>query len=142
MRPMQDIEITAIENYGDTRGDLYNISDVDLQFLDKIQNIHFGKIHPNFIRGNHYHRQTKEMLIISYSDSWSLAWARKDSSQISIREFTGSGAVLIKINEGVAHTLKNNGDKDLELIALSNKGFSKENTDAFSRILIEPGYQK
>ncbi|MGA7143523.1 MAG: hypothetical protein WBY47_03380 [Desulfobacterales bacterium] len=132
----QAIEIKSIENYGDTRGDLYHISDTDLQFLDKIQNIHFGKIHPNFVRGNHYHRQTKEMLIVSYSDAWTLAWAKKDTTRMSIKEFTGSGAVLIKINEGVAHALKNNGDGDLALIALSNKRFSKENTDAITRILI------
>jgi len=135
----QDIEIKTIENYGDTRGDLYNIPDADLQFLEQIQNIHFGKIHPNFVRGNHYHRQTKEILIVSYSDVWTLAWAKKDTAQISTKEFTGSGAVLIKINAGVAHALKNNGDGDLALIALSNKGFSKENKDAFTRFLIEPG---
>jgi dTDP-4-dehydrorhamnose 3,5-epimerase-like enzyme len=134
---MQDVEITEIENYGDTRGALYNISDRDLKFLNKVQNIHFGKIHPNSVRGNHYHRQSKEMLIISYSDVWTLAWAEKDSAQIFTKEFKGSGAVMIKINAGVVHTLKNNGDKDLELIALSNIRFSKENTDAFSRILIE-----
>ena len=139
---MQDIEIMTIENYGDTRGDLYNISDTDLKFLDNIQNIHFGKIHPNAVRGNHYHRETKEMLVISYSDAWTLAWATTDAVQISTREFTGSGAVLIKIKEGVAHALKNNGDTDLELIALSNKRFSKENADAFSRILLEPRHQK
>jgi dTDP-4-dehydrorhamnose 3,5-epimerase-like enzyme len=133
---MRDIEIKAIENYGDTRGALYNISDDELKFLDKIQNIHFGKIRPNSIRGNHYHRQSKEMLIISYSDVWTLAWAEKDSAQIFTKEFAGSGAVMIKINDGIVHALKNNGDKDLELIALSNIRFSKKNTDAFSRILI------
>jgi dTDP-4-dehydrorhamnose 3,5-epimerase-like enzyme len=134
---MRDIEIKAIENYGDTRGALYNISDEELKFQGKIQNIHFGKIRPNSVRGNHYHRQSKEMLIISYSDTWTLAWAEKDSAQIFIKEFTGSGVVMIKINAGIVHTLKNNGDKDLELIALSDIRFSKENTDAFSRILIE-----
>ncbi len=139
---MQDIEITAIENRGDARGDLYNISDADLQFLDKIKNIHFGKILPNSIRGNHYHHQTKEMLIVSYSDAWSLSWAGLDSTRISTREFKGTGAVLIKINEGIAHALKNNGNADLELIALSDKQFSKENTDAVPRILIEPEHSK
>ena len=139
---MQDIEIKVIDNYGDTRGDLYDISDADLQFLDKIQNIHFGKINPNFVRGNHYHRQSKEMLIVSYSDVWTLAWAAKDTARISTKEFMGSGAVLIKINAGVAHALKNNGVKDLALIALSNKRFPKENTDASTRILIDPGDQK
>ena len=134
---MQDIEITKLENYGDTRGALYNIPDTDMQFLDKIQNIHFGKIRPNSIRGNHYHHQSKEMLIISYSDIWTLAWAEKDSDEISKKEFTESGAVLVKINEGVVHSVKNNGDKELEIIALSNKIFSKENPDTISRILLQ-----
>jgi len=133
---MQNIEITALEDYGDTRGALYNIPDTDMQFLDNIQNIHFGKIHPNSIRGNHYHHQSKEMLIISYSDIWTLAWTEKDSDEISKKEFTGSGTVLIKVNEGVVHSVKNNGDKDLEIIALSNRIFSKETPDTYSRILL------
>ncbi|MDH3574848.1 MAG: hypothetical protein OET07_17105 [Desulfobacteraceae bacterium] len=133
---MQNIEITALEDYGDTRGALYNIPDTDMQFLDNIQNIHFGKIHPNSIRGNHYHHQSKEMLIISYSDIWTLAWAEKDSDEISKKEFTGSGTVLIKVNEGVVHSVKNNGDKDLEIIALSNRIFSKETPDTYTRILL------
>jgi len=133
---MQNIEITALEDYGDTRGALYNIPDTDMQFLDNIQNIHFGKIHPNSIRGNHYHHQSKEMLIISYSDIWTLAWTEKDSDEISKKEFTGSGTVLIKVNEGVVHSVKNNGDKDLEIIALSNRIFSKETPDTYTRILL------
>ena len=132
---MQDIKIIKLKNYGDTRGALYNIPDSDLQFLDKIRNIHFGKIHPDSIRGNHYH-QGREMLIISYSDTWTLAWAKKDSAEISKKEFTGSGAVLIKVNEGIVHSVKNNGDKDLEIIAFSNRIFSKEDPDTFTRILI------
>ena len=134
---MQDIEIIKLRNYGDIRGSLYNISDTDIKFLDKIQNIHFGKIHPNSIRGNHYHHQSKEILIIGYLDTWTLAWAKKDSDEISKKEFTGSGAVLIKVNEGVVHSVKNNGDKELEIIALSNRIFSKENPDTFYRGLMQ-----
>ena len=133
---MQHIEIIKLENYGDLRGVLYNIPDTDVLFLDKIKNIHFGKICPGSIRGNHYHHQSKEMLIISYLDTWTLAWAKKDSDEISIKEFIGSGAVLIKVNEGVVHSVKNNGDKDLEIIALSNRIFSKENPDTYSKILL------
>jgi len=133
---MQDIEIIKLENYGDKRGVLYNILDTDLQFLDKIQNIHFGKIHPNSIRGNHYHHQSKEMLIITYLDTWTLAWAKKDSDEISKKEFTGSGAVLIKVDEGVGHSVKNNGDKELEIIALSDRIFSKESSDTYSKTLL------
>ena len=137
VNPMHDVEIITLENYGDKRGALYNVPDTDLLFLDKIQNIHLGKIQPNSIRGNHYHYQSKEMLIITYSDSWTLAWARKDSTEISKKEFTGSGAVLIKVNEEIAHSVKNNGDKDLEIVALSNRIFSKKDSDTFYRDLLQ-----
>jgi hypothetical protein len=45
--------------------------------------------------------------------------------------------VLIKINSEVAHTVKNDGKKDLDIISLSNRMFSKENPDTFSKILME-----
>jgi len=134
---MQHIEIIKLENYGDKRGALYNVPDTDLLFLDKIQNIHFGRIHLNSIRGNHYHHKSKEMLIITYSDIWTLAWAKKDSAEISKKEFIGSGAVLIKINEEIAHSVKNNGNKDLEIIAFSNRISSKEDPDTFFRDLLQ-----
>ena len=133
---MQDIEIIELENYGDTRGALFNILETDIQFLDNIQNIHFGRICPGSIRGNHYHLQNKEILIISYSDIWTLAWAENDSAEISKKEFPGSGAVLIKVREGVVHSVKNTGDKNLEIIALSNRTFSRENSDTISKILM------
>ena len=136
MNTMLDIEIKKLENYGDKRGALYNISDTDMKFLDKVKNTHFGRISPGSIRGNHYHHQTKEMLIITYSDRWTLAWSEKDSTEVLKRKFAGSGAVLIKINERTAHSVKNNGDKDLEIIALSNRMFPKENPDIFYRDLL------
>ena len=136
MNTMLDIEIKKLENYGDKRGALYNISDTDMKFLDKVKNTHFGRISPGSIRGNHYHHQTKEMLIITYSDRWTLAWSEKDSTEVLKRKFAGSGAVLIKINERTAHSVKNNGDKDLEIIALSNRIFPKENPDILYRDLL------
>lgn len=137
MNSMQNIEIKRLENYGDKRGALYNISDTDMQFLDKIRNIHFGRISPGSIRGNHYHHQTKEILIIIYSDTWTLAWAKKESLEISKKKFSGSGTVLIKLNEEIAHSVKNNGEKDLEIIALSNRIFPKEHPDVFFRDLLQ-----
>ena len=137
MNTMLYIEIKKLENYGDKRGALYNISDTDMKFLDKVKNTHFGRISPGSIRGNHYHHQTKEMLIITYSDRWTLAWSEKDSTEVFKRKFAGSGAVLIKINEKTAHSVKNNGDKDLEIIALSNRIFPKENPDIFYRDLLQ-----
>ena len=51
---MKNIEIIKFEDYSDIRGALFSVSEADIVFLDKIQNIHFGKIHPNSIRGNHF----------------------------------------------------------------------------------------
>lgn len=133
---MKDIEIIRLHNHGDIRGALYNIPEPEIGFPGKIQNIHFGKICPDTCRGNHYHTQSKEILIIAYSDTWTLAWAQKDSAEISQKKFTGTGAALIRVNEGIAHTVKNTGKTDLDIIALSNRIFSKENPDTFTRILL------
>ena len=84
---MKDIEIINLKDYGDIRGALFSVSEVDIGFLDKIQNIHFGKIRPNSIRGNHFHDQKKEILIIAHSDIWTLAWANKDSSETIEKKF-------------------------------------------------------
>jgi hypothetical protein len=54
VRHMKDIEIITLEDYSDIRGALFSVSEADIGFLDKIQNIHFGKIHSNSIRGNHF----------------------------------------------------------------------------------------
>jgi len=134
---MKDIEIVSLEDYGDIRGALFNVSEVDMVFLDTIENIHFGKIRPNSIRGNHFHDQRKEILIVVYLDRWTLAWAQKDSSETTEKIFKESGAVLIKINSEVAHAVKNDGKKDLDIISLSNRMFSEENPDTFSKILME-----
>ena len=133
---MQDIEIIILENHGDIRGALFSISETEIDFLGKIQNIHFGKIRPDSSRGDHFHHKGKEILIIAYWDTWTLAWANKDSAEVSKRTFTGSGAVLIKVNREIVHTVKNDGKKDLDIIALSSRLFSKENPDTFSKILL------
>jgi dTDP-4-dehydrorhamnose 3,5-epimerase-like enzyme len=134
---MKDVEIINLKDYGDKRGALFSVSETDIVFLDTIENIHFGKIRPNSIRGNHFHDQRKEILIIAYSDRWTLAWAKKESSETTQKSFKGSGAVLIKIDSEIAHTVKNDGKKDLEIISLSDRIFSKEAPDTFSKILME-----
>lgn len=131
---MQHIETIHLNNYGDGRGALYNIPDKDMQFLNKIQNIHFGSIRPGSIRGNHYHYQSKEMLIILYSDIWTLAWAKKDSEEIFNKEFTGSGSVLIKVNEGIAHSVKNTEVWIWKSSHYQTEYFPKKNRIPFPRL--------
>ena len=61
----------------------------------------------------------------------------KSLSPLFLTEFAGAGAVLIKINKEIAHSVKNNGDKDLEIVALSNRIFSKKDSDTFYRDLLQ-----
>jgi dTDP-4-dehydrorhamnose 3,5-epimerase-like enzyme len=96
---MQDIEIKKLENYGDKRGALYNISDTEMQFLDKIKNTLFGRISPGSIRGNHYHRETREILIIMNFSSVFLYNIRAQiHSQSLVYPFIISTYCFISIN--------------------------------------------
>jgi dTDP-4-dehydrorhamnose 3,5-epimerase-like enzyme len=136
---MNPISISELDNRGDQRGVLFSIEDVDLTYLGSIKNMHFGKISTHSIRGNHYHIEHKEMIVITYFDQWKLCWEVDDLSVQSEKNFAGTGAVMIKIDPGVAHTIINTGTRDLSFISLTDKEYDPDNPDTYRKSLIKNG---
>lgn len=133
---MHSIEFTGLENRGDVRGLMFNVEKADCGFVGEVQNIHFGTLEPGAVRGNHVHFTKKELLLISYSDSWTFLWSDEGDGAPKEKVFPGSGAVLIKIPPEVPHTIHNTGTAVLQLIALSDKEFSKAEPDTVKRELV------
>lgn len=126
---MHSIEFIELEDRGDARGLMFNVEKADCGFVGEVLNIHFGTVEPGAVRGNHVHFEKKELLIISYSDNWTFLWSEQEGSAPKEKVFPGSGAVLIKIPPKVPHSIQNTGGTILQLIALSDKDFSKEQPD-------------
>jgi dTDP-4-dehydrorhamnose 3,5-epimerase-like enzyme len=134
---MSQIEFIELENHGDHRGTLFSIGHQDLNFLSSIKNIHYGTIDYHSIRGNHYHLERNEILVITYSDDWTFYWSDKDAQEVTLRNYRGNGSVLIKIDPGVAHAVKNTGKSVLQVISLSDTEFDERAPDTFRKMLTD-----
>lgn len=134
---MSQIEIVEFEDHGDHRGTLFSIGHQDLNFLSSMKNIHYGTIERHCIRGNHYHLERNEILVITYSDDWTFYWSDKHAQAITLRNYKGKGSVLIKIDPGIAHAIKNTGKGLLQIISISDTEFNPHAPDTFSKILTD-----
>lgn len=118
---LSDLEmIQPLTNYGDKRGFCFTIPSQVFSFLGNVQEMHVVQLLPDAIRGNHYHQQRKEAVIVLYEDDWLFAWQEPNADESQQRIFTGSGAVLISLAAQTVHTLKNIGQHNLIAISYAN----------------------
>jgi predicted RNase H-like nuclease len=114
----------------DARGSSF---DVHLPF-GNLAECHVATIRPGAIRGNHFHLQRHEVLVVMYSDRWTLLWDEGEGTPVQSRAYDGSGAVVLEASPRTAHAVRNDGARDLHIVSL---GDTRE-TDTFPRRLAEP----
>lgn len=129
--------ITLLEDKGDQRGSTFNIPPKLLKFIVKVKNIHVTTLRSGHIRGNHYHSQQCEMLIILHEDNWMFCWDNGKDTQVQNRYFSGQGAVLIEIEPFVSHAIKNVGKKELHIVAITDREYNPLNLDSSKNIIAE-----
>lgn len=118
------VRIIELDARRDARGSSFGVA---LPFAN-IGECHVATIRPAAVRGNHFHTRRRELLVVMYTDRWTLAW---DDGQ---RAFEGSGAVLIEIDPLTAHAVRNDGCVDLQVVSLGDM----REEDVHPRKLIEP----
>lgn len=104
------VRITELDARRDARGSAFG---VPLPFAN-IGECHIATIRPAAVRGNHFHARRREVLVVLYTDRWTLAW---DDGQ---RAFEGSGAVLVEIEPLTAHAVRNDGSADLQILSMGD----------------------
>ena len=113
----------------DARGSVFP---VELPF--GVAECHVATIRPGAIRGNHFHLQRHEVLVVMYADRWTLLWDEGEGTPVQSRAYEGAGAVVLEADPLCAHAVRNDGARDLHIISL---GDTRE-TDTFPRELAEP----
>ena len=126
---MSGVRVTSLAPRTDARGSAFN---VELPFL--LAECHVATIRPGAIRGNHYHQQRRELLVVMYSDRWTLLWDEGEGTPVQSRAYEGAGAVVLEADPLTAHAVRNDGARDLHIVSL---GDTRE-TDTFPRRLAEP----
>lgn len=132
------VRILALDNRGDRRGFTYSLEYGQFAFLGSVQDAYFSSTLPGQVRGNHFHRVRREVLIVHYEDSWTLAWDRGEGTTPELRQFDGTGTVAVEIEPLASHAVRNDGREPLLIFAMTNGLYDPVHPDAFSRIVLTP----
>jgi dTDP-4-dehydrorhamnose 3,5-epimerase-like enzyme len=124
------IQISDLTNHGDQRGFSFTIPPDALSFLEHVQDIHVAAILPSAVRGNHFHKRRREILVLTYTADWSFHWDEGPGTAVQERTFEGRGAVLITISPGASHAVRNDGYEPLTLMAASSEPYDPKDSIA------------
>jgi len=111
----------------DERGEVYpSPADWYCHFAE-IRNVHMATLNPGKIRGNHLHKNSKELLIIKHSSSCRLYWMEKGNRRR--QSFEGKGAILVQIDPGCPHAILNTGTEELTILSLQELAYDPASPD-------------
>ena len=132
------IHVFRLADAGDARGNSFGIRIDHLSFLRGVKDIHVMTLLPGHIRGDHYHVRRREAIVVVYRNEWSLFWDMGENTEVQCQSFSDSGAVLIGVEPGASHAIRNDGADQLQIIALSDEAFDPSDPDTFPR-QVAPG---
>ena len=131
-----ELRFTVLEDSGDERGSSFQTGAEWIAFLGKLDDAHIATILPGSIRGNHFHKQRREAMAVLFTDEWQFAWDRGEGTAVSVKQFSGTGAVLVEVDPLVSHAVANTGKALLWIVGLSNGAWDPNARDAYPRKLL------
>jgi len=117
------IQIKELNNSGDARGFSFTAPPDALAFVGRMSDVHLASTKPGAVRGNHYHLRRREAIVVLPGAKWSLHWDEDHGAQAQHREFDGGRAVLVLVSPGASHAVRNDGDNNLWLVAISSETY-------------------
>jgi predicted RNase H-like nuclease len=124
------VRVHSLSASADARGHSYAVP----LAIAAVKECHIATIRPGAIRGNHYHTQRHELLVVLHSDRWTLLWDEGEGTAVESRSFEGTGAVLMDADPLCAHAVRNDGASELQIVSLGDV----PSTDTHPRILARP----
>src|SRR5438552_282351 len=112
----EGLQITELNNRGDTRGFSFTVPAEALAFVGRIADVHLASTKPGTVRGNHYHLRRRQAIMALPSVKWSLHWDEGEGSVARHRDFDGGRTVLVLLSPGASIAVRNDGDGDLWLV--------------------------
>ncbi|MFZ2490450.1 MAG: DUF429 domain-containing protein [Thermoanaerobaculia bacterium] len=125
------VRVTQLDPREDHRGSSFH---VPLPF-DSARECHVATVRPGFVRGNHFHRRGREILVVLHADAWTLLFDDGEGTDIRIQRFDGAGAVQIEIDPPCAHAIRNDGRRDLQLFVIGEASRDADDHDTYPRVL-------
>src|SRR5262249_11919236 len=117
------LQFQELSNSGDARGFSFTAPSEALAFVGRMSDVHLASTKPGAVRGNHYHLRRREAIVVLPGTKWSLHWDEGEGSPQQHRQFDGSVAVLVLVSPGASHAVRNDGDRELWLTAISSESY-------------------
>ena len=92
-------------------------------------------LNPGCVRGNHFHHEKREVLIIEHGDEWTLLWDDGSERNSQEKSFTKPGVVTVLVPPGCAHAIENRGAGPMRIVAISDRPYDKGAPDVHRRVL-------
>lgn len=99
-----------------------------------VRGVHVVAIYPGQLRGNHYHKETDELLFI-FSGKGVFYWEEEGG----LMQHPVSGTpTIITIPKGISHAFRNTGEGVVYLLAVREGEHDFQNPDVVRSELVEP----
>ena len=131
---MAKILFRELENHGDQRSFSFSVPREALEFLGGVGDVHVASIRPQAVRGNHFHQLRREVILATYDTDWSFHWDEGEGCPGQQRQFSGSGSILVLIEPGASHAMRNDGTGTLVFAAVSSEAYNSQ--DSVSRKVV------
>jgi len=124
------VTFQEVLNHGDRRGFSFTVPAEALAFLGGVGDVHLSSVLPSAVRGNHYHTLRREVILVNYHTEWSFHWDEGEGSPAQHRQFAGTGAVLVLLEPGASHAVRNDGNGSQVLAAVLSAPYDPNETVA------------
>jgi len=123
--------VEQVSRSADRRG--WVMEPINEQQLAGQRNTHVALTEPGAIRGNHFHRHSTEIFVITGPGL--VRW-REDGVGREV-QVPAEAAMRFTVPPGIPHAMKNTGDRPMLLVAFSTAPHDPANPDTQREVLIE-----
>ncbi|MFW6012232.1 MAG: hypothetical protein ACOC92_00810 [bacterium] len=132
----EPLTVSRLEDRDDGRGFAFYPPPEALEWLGPVREVHLVAARPGTIRGNHVHDHRRELILVRAAGPWELAW-RPPGGDTARRTFREPGAVLLAVEPGTPHAIKNLGDEELTILSCSSGQYHPDDPDTRPVPLLE-----
>lgn len=125
------VNIERLAVHSDPRGIVFDPLPGD--DLGAQRNVHSVLTEPGAVRGNHYHTRGTEVL----AGAGPLLIRLRDGDERMELKVNDGEVIRLTIPAGVAHAIKNTGDKPSAIVSFSSESYNRERPDVVREVLIE-----
>lgn len=126
---MGGFHLAPIPDKNDGRGAAFFLDEDTMTWLGEVRELHVVGIDPGKVRGNHMHRERREVIFVSYDGAVEVAWREPDSDRTEHRRIEGRGGFVARIEPRTLHAFRNAGEGPVQVVSMSNGRFDRAETE-------------